>query len=295
MSHSTFSPVPSDASPSVVRSRVSGIRDTSIQSSPSAAKVRLTPSSAIDPFSTTYRISSGPSATRRRRAKPSSAVESNLADSVDMALQNVPAEPIRRLHRQLQVDPIARSQAAQGGHLQRLVHRLGLEPAGVGLRRGQAGPVDRDRVAGRDLRPQIRGEPQPSAIGPGLDGLHSSDVLNQTGEHHHSLNRAVIRVSPEPSSAGVRFAPPSRTGATKVRASSTSPASTKAAARVWPPSKNEAGDARGAPRAARAVRMSSATTISAPASRKGLGVGFRGDDDENRRLVEGPKELRVER
>ena len=42
--------VPRRASPRFVRSRVSGISDTSTHPSPSAATVRLTPSSAIEPF-----------------------------------------------------------------------------------------------------------------------------------------------------------------------------------------------------------------------------------------------------
>ena len=53
MSHSTFSLSPAPASPRVVRSRVSGIRETSAQDSPKSTTVRLTPLSAIDPFSTT--------------------------------------------------------------------------------------------------------------------------------------------------------------------------------------------------------------------------------------------------
>src|SRR3954454_2717394 len=51
-SHSTFSFRPGSASPKFVRSSVSGISETSTQSSPTAATVRLTPSRAIDPRST---------------------------------------------------------------------------------------------------------------------------------------------------------------------------------------------------------------------------------------------------
>jgi len=52
-SHSTFNLRPRSASPNVVRSSVSGIRDTSIQLFPSSATVRLTPSRAIEPLSIT--------------------------------------------------------------------------------------------------------------------------------------------------------------------------------------------------------------------------------------------------
>src|SRR5262249_49934967 len=46
---STFTLPPGAARPRLVRSRVSGISDTSTQSPPSSATVRLTPSSVIEP------------------------------------------------------------------------------------------------------------------------------------------------------------------------------------------------------------------------------------------------------
>src|ERR1019366_4765095 len=53
MSTSTFSRRPTAASPSVVDCRVCGITATVKLDAPTAATVRLTPSSAIEPFSTT--------------------------------------------------------------------------------------------------------------------------------------------------------------------------------------------------------------------------------------------------
>ena len=55
-------------------------------------------------------------------------------------------------HRQLEVDPVAGGEAAERGDREGLVHRLGLEAAGVGGDRGQADAVDGDRVAEADLR-----------------------------------------------------------------------------------------------------------------------------------------------
>ena len=82
-------------------------------------------------------------------------------------------------------------EAAERGQPQRLVHRLGGEAVGVGLGRGQADAVDRDRVAGRDLGAEARSRCaawRPSL--PALDRLDRADVLDQPGEHpHHSLNR----------------------------------------------------------------------------------------------------------
>src|SRR6185312_453604 len=63
---------PGTAEPRLVRSRVSGIRETLSDSASTALTVRLTPSTAIDPFSTTYRSRSGAAAIRTTRAKPSS-------------------------------------------------------------------------------------------------------------------------------------------------------------------------------------------------------------------------------
>src|SRR6476659_4013556 len=55
MSTSRLTRVPTSALPSVVRSNVVGINDTSNQSWPRSETVRDTPSTVIEPFSTTYR------------------------------------------------------------------------------------------------------------------------------------------------------------------------------------------------------------------------------------------------
>ena len=76
MSHSTFSCRPGAASPRFVRSSVSGISETSTQSSPSAATVRLTPSRRDRaPARPRSAAAPGRAPTRRRRAKPSSSTE----------------------------------------------------------------------------------------------------------------------------------------------------------------------------------------------------------------------------
>src|SRR4029079_1920335 len=64
MSTSRLTRVPTSALPSVVRSNVVGINDTSNQSWPRPETVRDTPPTVIDPFSTTYRDSAVGSAIR---------------------------------------------------------------------------------------------------------------------------------------------------------------------------------------------------------------------------------------
>src|SRR3954468_12866817 len=72
MSTSRLTGSPFAAAPSVVRSSVSGISDTENQSPSTAATVSETPSTAIEPFSTTYRRRPGSAAIETIRAKPSS-------------------------------------------------------------------------------------------------------------------------------------------------------------------------------------------------------------------------------
>ena len=153
------------------------------------------------------------------------------------------------------------------------------------------------------------------SVAPSAPASSASTVpmsCDQSGEHpHHSLKRVVIRVSvarqacagvalgasqpPRPVRAG--GAPPSRTGATKIRASSISSASAKAAARVAPPSRKRLVMLAAAELVEGAGRCPPATRISAPASRSASsrGVGLGAGDDEDRRLVEGLEQLGVER
>src|SRR6185312_3270253 len=84
---------------------------------------------------------------------------------------------------------------ADHGHLQGLVHRLGGEAGRVRLRRRQADAVDRDRVAEADVRPEAGRDAKARAVGAALDALDAADVLHESGEHHHSLNRVRIKVS----------------------------------------------------------------------------------------------------
>ncbi len=198
-----------------------------------------------------------------------------------MALDDVAAEPLVGARRQLQVDGGAGRERADHGHLERLVHRLGGETRRVGLGRREADAVDGDRVAEADLLPQLRRDAKARAVGAALDALDTADVLHQSGEHHHSLNRVRIKVSSPTSSASVAVpsrrvgmpgagaGPPSSSGAMKTRASSIWSAAAKAAVRVAPPS------SRRLVRPRRPSSSSAAVTRPVAASRRARGSSRR--------------------
>src|SRR6185295_15270938 len=75
-STSRFTVRPGAAAPSVVRSSVSGMRETSNARSSTPETVRDTPSTAIEPFSTTYLSSSEGGSIRTTRELPSSVTDS---------------------------------------------------------------------------------------------------------------------------------------------------------------------------------------------------------------------------
>src|SRR5262249_52544016 len=70
-STSRFTVSPAPACPRLVRCNVSGMRETVNDRSSSSATVSNTPSTAIDPFSITYRRTEGGASIRIRRANPS--------------------------------------------------------------------------------------------------------------------------------------------------------------------------------------------------------------------------------
>ena len=85
--------------------------------SPTALTVRLTPSSATEPFSTRYRASCGSTSISSTRAKPSSADRGDAAGAVDVALHDVSAEPVAGAQRELEVDARARAERTERGAL----------------------------------------------------------------------------------------------------------------------------------------------------------------------------------
>src|SRR5262245_127971 len=88
---------------------------------------------------------------------------------VDMALDDMTAQAVRRPQRQLKVHGRIRLEVAQGGQGQRLLHDVGLEGAIVGARRRQAGAVHGNRIAGLELRGDPGADPHAGAAVPGVD------------------------------------------------------------------------------------------------------------------------------
>src|SRR5438874_2694873 len=78
MSTSRFTTAPSPRSPRFVRRSVSGINDTEKPCSPTEETVRLTPSTATEPFSTMYRARPGPASISSTRANPSARAPSTV-------------------------------------------------------------------------------------------------------------------------------------------------------------------------------------------------------------------------
>ena len=135
------------SAPSVVAVRVSGISDTSNQSSPTALTVRLTPSTAIEPLRATSGACSRSSEKRStRQASPGSTAQ-HLAGAVDVALHDVPADPVAEGGGALDVDAIAGRDAAEGTRRDRDAHHIRGEPVGSLVDDGEAHAADRDRVA----------------------------------------------------------------------------------------------------------------------------------------------------
>src|SRR5690606_28063879 len=120
------------------------------------------------------------------------------AHAVDVTLDDVPAEAVRRAYRAFQVHAITRLASPQGGAVERLAHDVDGEPVVVDVDDGEADAVDGDRramygVAGREWATQ-------SEAGVLLVAVQRDELaqfLHDSGEHRpHLLGAAVIRTSP---------------------------------------------------------------------------------------------------
>ncbi len=117
------------------------------ESSSTAATVNETPSTAIEPFSTTYRSTSAGARIADALREPVLLHLVDRADAVDVTLHDVAAEPVGGAQRQLEIDRRADRDLLQRAARKRLVHDIGGEIPLRYLDRRQADAVDRDRVA----------------------------------------------------------------------------------------------------------------------------------------------------
>ena len=157
-STSRFTGRPGATAPSVVRASVSGISETSRARSSTAETVSETPSTVADRL--------------------------DLADAVDVALDDLAAEAPVGPQRELEVHPVAFAERAERAAAQGLGHDVGGEPVPLHLASGQADAVDGYRVPvgqlGRERRGDEEAHPPPVVA---LDGRYFADRLHEAREH----------------------------------------------------------------------------------------------------------------
>ena len=107
----------------------------------------------------------------------------DLAGAVDVALDDVAAEPVAGAQRQLEVDRVARPERAERAAPQRLLHHVGGEAVTVGLDRRQADAVDRHRVARAELAGELAAHAQAHAAAVALERLHRPGAGHEPREH----------------------------------------------------------------------------------------------------------------
>ncbi len=145
--------------------------------------VRLMPSTAIDPLRIIQGAKSAGNPMRRRRNSPSSATEMEGPDAIDVALDDMAAEPPVGPQRPFQVDRPAGRQPAQGGHPQGLGRDVHDDMRPVAPDDGQADAVRRQAVAEGQLRPERGVELEHGAIRLAGDGAHRPGGFNESCEH----------------------------------------------------------------------------------------------------------------
>ena len=184
MSHSTFSLLPGASSPRFVRSRVSGISETSTQSSPSSAIGEADPAERDRALVDRVAQQLGGEGDADAAGEAVLLDRDDLADAVDVALDDVAAEPVGGLHRQLQVDRGARPRRRRArsprasGSSPRSRSRSRRPRSRSGRRRSTATESPR-----RDLGRQRGRDAQAGAVAAALERLDRADVLDQAGEH----------------------------------------------------------------------------------------------------------------
>ena len=117
----------------------------------------------------------------------------DLADTVDVALDDVAAEPLVDGDGAFEVDPVAGGHAAERGLVERLLHQVGGPAAVAELGDGQAAAVDGDRVAqARALEHGGRGDGEPDGVALVGDLGDGAELLDDAGEHQLLLSVGVM-------------------------------------------------------------------------------------------------------
>ena len=137
-SNSRFTAAPGSFRPSVVWSRVCGISITLNRSVSTSTTVRLTPSTATDPFGTSNSPNSGGNANQNVSQSPLGLLLEDVAGRVDVPGDEVPAERVARAERPLQVHAVARGELPEVGLRERLGAGLERERVAVAAHHSQA-------------------------------------------------------------------------------------------------------------------------------------------------------------
>ena len=107
----------------------------------------------------------------------------DVADRVDVPLDEVAAEAAVGAQRPLEVHDAAALQRAERRHADGFRADVGVNLVVLGEDHRQADAVDREAVARRELRRERRRDPQPEAAAGRLALDHLADGFNETREH----------------------------------------------------------------------------------------------------------------
>ena len=109
--------------------------------------------------------------------------------AVHVPLHDVAAHRVPGAQRQLEVDLVALGERTERAAVERLRHQVGSERAVVGVARGEAYPVHRDRLARAELGRQRCPHAQAGAGADALDRLDGALVGHQPREHQRVTTR----------------------------------------------------------------------------------------------------------
>ena len=149
--------------------------------------MRLTPSTATEPFSMKKGASAAGKDTSSTTAAASRYAAVTVRHGVHVPEDKMAAEAVREAERPLQVHARPGPQGAQRRPAQRL--RAGLHPEAVrrALHHREAGPVNGNGLAEREVARAERGaHPQVRGVA-GEHALHGADVLDEPGKHVPTL------------------------------------------------------------------------------------------------------------
>ena len=184
-STSRLSACPGASFPSVVTAQVCGTRSTPKSAPSTRPTVRLTPSSATEPFSAMKRASPAGAAIVAWSEPPSSRHADYSRDTVYVARHEVTAESRRDRKRGFQVDLGARSDQPERRAHERLAGKFRLEAAFRMSDEREADTGDGDAVADLPVgsREAAGLDRDPARARAAFDRGHSSHRLDDPGEH----------------------------------------------------------------------------------------------------------------